>query len=833
MAFIIDTTKLIKWEDVKSDMNGVYTIGLRAGIWTIELTTDKKVKIVAKKKLQPLQKNQLYLRINSKKNVHGLSRSLFHLEDAAGQIVNSACLLQYQLDNPDIDSVEFEVPKHGNRKHGCSSYYPTHKSVLDRMKHKLPVKGATSVYHEMLQTKGGAVKISNPGEIPRGKQQVWQLNANVQRQSQEADVLAFFKDVDDPPILQHLDYPEDLWVLGTGQMCTDLSRFCTSKRLSYPFSVDPTFNFGQYNVTPFTYRHLLLKRKRTGVPPVFIGPTALHHSKTHITYKKITNAVSENVKGFRDCLSFMTDGEVALHTALSESFPGAVGLRCFMHFKRNCKEKLGEIGIRRSNDQSKFLEFVFGDRGVVNSTNHADLTHRLDTLQAEVDALEKKLLGKPEAEFWKYIQKNKEMFASSMIQDARIKGGMPLSDDGKPAECSTNQSESVNNILTRAKESFTGKTKHKRPLSKLEFIQHVWLPSIEYQEAQMQLALCGLSDDMELAPCAAYLLVDQETWFNWSTVQRDEYVCKFSNLTMKDVGMLKMISVDEEDTVTTSAQCVSTSVASFSFDLKAELMKLLKLDEEKADLMHREALKLLQCRGALQVKPTLDNKTTYLVAAKCKTGTYELRVNKDHVTCTCHAYKYNCVCKHGIVLADKLKILRKHLEWVAKCPQLSKPRRQALVQPAPSNCGKKGSKPKNSWRQARQPIPLNPRPYSEIHHNDMPLTVVFLEDSPKALSCKQCGITFPRRAGVKYIPYNIVISHQEQWLYPDPQKTGIMVPSGPTRLTVKYYCIRRTCIQGRFPYYDCEYLEILPEVEAKMVPSHFQLLAAELSYYHI
>jgi hypothetical protein len=185
MTFIIDTTKLNRWEDVKSDMNGVFTIGLRAGIWTIELTTDQNVNILAKKKLQPLQKNQLYLRINSKKNVHGLSRSLFHLEDAAGQIVNSACLLQYQLDNHDIDSVEFEVSKHGNRKHGSSSYYPTQKSVLDRMKHELPVKGATSIYHEMLQTKGGAVKIRDPGEIPRGRQQVWQLKANLEKKKRK------------------------------------------------------------------------------------------------------------------------------------------------------------------------------------------------------------------------------------------------------------------------------------------------------------------------------------------------------------------------------------------------------------------------------------------------------------------------------------------------------------------------------------------------------------------------------------------------------------------------------------------------------------------------
>ena len=42
--------------------------------------------------------------------------------------------------------------------------------------------------------------------------------------------------------------PEDLWVLGT-KLCEDMTRFCTSPVSSYPFSVDPTFNFGKYEVT--------------------------------------------------------------------------------------------------------------------------------------------------------------------------------------------------------------------------------------------------------------------------------------------------------------------------------------------------------------------------------------------------------------------------------------------------------------------------------------------------------------------------------------------------------------------------------------------------------
>ena len=74
-------------------------------------------------------------------------------------------------------------------------------------------------------------------------------------------------------------------------MCQDLSRFCTSDSLSHPYNVDPTFNFGKFEVTPFSYKHLLLNSKRTEEAPVLLGPTAIHYSKTKTIFKKIAAAV--------------------------------------------------------------------------------------------------------------------------------------------------------------------------------------------------------------------------------------------------------------------------------------------------------------------------------------------------------------------------------------------------------------------------------------------------------------------------------------------------------------------------------------------------------------
>jgi len=105
------------------------------------------------------------------------------------------------------------------------------------------------------------------------------------------ELLIYSKQKNHTIVLEHHRVPEDQWILGKKHMCQDLSPFCASENLSHPFSVDPTFNFDHFEVTPFSYKHLLLTSKRTKDSPVFLGPTAIHYSKTEIAIKKIASAV--------------------------------------------------------------------------------------------------------------------------------------------------------------------------------------------------------------------------------------------------------------------------------------------------------------------------------------------------------------------------------------------------------------------------------------------------------------------------------------------------------------------------------------------------------------
>ena len=68
--------------------------------------------------------------------------------------------------------------------------------------------------------------------------------------------------------------------------------------------------------------------------------------------------------------------------------------------------------------------------------------------------------------------------------------------------------------------------------------------------------------------------------------------------------------------------------------------------------------------------------------------------------------------------------------------------------------------------------------------------------------------------------------HEEKWMYPDPTKPNRKLPSA--KYTVKFYCVKHSCIKERFPYYDSSLMQIPIDVKGRLCESHKNLLAEEL-----
>ena len=837
LSFLINLSTYKNWEDIKSDMNGAYSHVLRIGTWTLDVDDDGTVEILEKKKVPLKKESEVHIHINSKKSKFGLCRSIFFLSGRSGGILNDTCLLQYHIDGKNCEKLQFEVESHGNRKHGKKPFYPTNKSTMEVMKEELSNSAPAVAFKKVASASGGALTARNPGELPRSRQQMYDLKYKLRKTDEIEELLVYSKQMEEPIIIEHHDVPEDLWIIGKKHMCQDLSRFCTSDTLSHPFSVDPTFNFGRFEVTPFSYKHLLLKSKRTNDCPVFLGPTAIHYSKSKGAFTKIARAVVSSCPNLgAKGKGFITDGEKALHDALSDSMKKVTGLRCFNHFRRNCKDKLNALGIRKKEEQKFFLDIVFGsdEKAILESKDKNNLEASLKAAQPLLDEEEKRLTSTSSPQFWVYLSKNEKMMRRCMIATAREKAGMPSDKSGKVLRCYTNQSETVNNKLTRQKEAISGKAKSKNELTKLEFVRDVWEEVDNQQQLQSKLAICGMSDEYELAHVAAHLEVNPDEWFSWPEEKRREYARKFNELSIEDVNKKKPIVLSNQFTEETTGK----EWREFSVEIQS-LFSLQGLSKPLVETIVKEAEKLLNYPELIQKMPSLssaDSPRKYLVAAKdCKRQMYECTVHREHVTCTCPCYKYHGLCKHSLCVTEMVSLLKEHIEFLKKSTRFKRPIKSNLVQPQKEATGKKGSSHNNPWRQSRgnkessTSLDLSSNhPYSAIHHNDRPLIVRFLSQEPRATECRQCKKEFPRRKLqlVKCLPFDIVLAHEEKWMYPDPQNRGAKLPSA--KYTTKFYCIKRSCVLNRFPYFDSSYLEISADVKSRLKDAHRKLIQEEL-----
>ena len=266
------------------------------------------------------------------------------------------------------------------------------KSTLQAIKDELSCNSAAVAFRNVSASAGGVLNAREPGDLPRSRKQVYDIQRQMRKVDEIDELLQYTKNSEESIVLEHHDLPEDLWVLAKPHMTTDLLRFCTSDQLNHPLSVDPTFNFGKFEVTPFTYKHLFLKSKWTGVAPSFLGPTATHYSKHKSGYKKVGQAVANPTPHLADRgKGFITDGEESLYSGLGEVMRHATGLRCFQHFQQNCRDKLNKIGICKPKEQKPFIDRGFGtptSEGLLDAEDKSDLIGHMLEAKEPVEAEE-------------------------------------------------------------------------------------------------------------------------------------------------------------------------------------------------------------------------------------------------------------------------------------------------------------------------------------------------------------------------------------------------------------------------------------------------------------
>ena len=293
--------------------------------------------------------------------------------DKSGKIFPLA-LVVYKFDG--VCEHEVLVRPHGNAKSN-KPYRRTRESTKTMLKLELEHCDPKEAVDKVYEKRGGVVSAKSAGELPRGRTQAYNIKRQLQQEQLttsmggkgfEADsckdmlyVVMQCKNSEkkDCFVQEVTCAPEPMGVLATEQQLCDIVRFSTDHFNFCVLGIDPTFNLGDFSVTPIVYTHLLLQDPQTKRSPLMPGPMLVHSHKLFRSYNYFLSTLIGLKPEIAAVKAVGTDGEHTLVEAVLRNFPQAVHLRCFRHLQQNIERHLHDLNFPHSAVRS-YINDIFG-----------------------------------------------------------------------------------------------------------------------------------------------------------------------------------------------------------------------------------------------------------------------------------------------------------------------------------------------------------------------------------------------------------------------------------------------------------------------------------------
>ena len=319
---------------------------------------------------------------------------------------------------------------HGNSK-SEKGYSRSKPGVMESIKEKVKASAPPSqVYDGVFEEAGGLLNVCSISDVPRNRKQVENAKykgRELRSQDELYDLTLKSKHEEESGkvYIRHLQVaPSPACVLASDRQVQDVKRFCANTTNQFSIlSIDTTFNIGDFYLTPTTYRHLLLEDRRTGKPPLLLGPTLIHTRKNSDTFNYFGATLAGLDNETKNIRFVGSDREEAVEKGMSPYLPLATWLACKRHVEDDCKRKLNSLGISSENCTA-FLQDIFGsdashEKGLIDADGVEDFDAKLDSLQEVWNSREKKARGVAlsdlsEAEFHRY-------FVAHVSQDMKKK----------------------------------------------------------------------------------------------------------------------------------------------------------------------------------------------------------------------------------------------------------------------------------------------------------------------------------------------------------------------------------------------------------------------------
>ena len=610
-------------------------------------------------------------------------------------------MIQYYFDGPEV---EIKIKPHGNSK-SATPFFRTSESAKKRHKELAATNMPKEAVYQATIMQGGEIEAKGMSSLPRNRQQI----ANYRRVEKKRDDNVLYSVMLECKLAQGTQEafvrdvkaaPDPQCVLFFDWQISDMERFLTrSSEHCGILTIDPTYNLGQFYVTPTTYPHLMLEDITTQKNPSLLGPVLIHQRMDFSTFNYFSSTLVGFSKRLRNLSAFGTDGQEALIDAFSHCFPNAVQLRCFIHFKRNVSEKLKEYGIP-TGVAEEFLSNIFGKRsgstyneGLVDCSSEKDFSEKLEKCMAVWNAREAPFAPASGPRFFNYFRRYKsDIVCHSMRADLRESVGLGC----PPKIFTTNPSESINAMMKR-------KVNYKE--SEWPQFNEAVKELVKQQREEITRALSGRGQ-YRLIQEFSHFSVSPSKWVKMRPEQRREVVAQFDKATMKSKRSLS------------GSKCASTSIiaelpSENKLCVSAEESGITKLTLTTLQHMWQKAEDLMNSDNAITPAPGNDKMAKMVLSYSSPIPHMVVKGQKGQYRCdsNCLNWTSSAICSHTLAVAQVHNDLVSFLQWYntsSNMPNITSLAMSGL----PSGRGRKGGIAKRTRdRQEKKTPELSiPRP---------------------------------------------------------------------------------------------------------------------------
>ena len=626
------------------------------------------------------------------------------------------------------------IHPHGNSKKGKQPYKRTKKSTVDLVKAELDHSSPKDATNKVFADRGGIVGARCAGDLPRDRTQTY----NLKRKQKELRMMSYggssshgtrdmlyvvmeqckCAEVNDKFVQDVTCAPEPMAVLCSEQQLGDLTRFCCDPYEFCILGIDPTFNLGDFSVTPTAYRHLLVQNSM-GNSPLMLGPLLVHYHKEFRNYNYFFSTLIGLKQENTSVKAIGTDGEKALVDAALRNFPQAAHVRCFRHLQQNIERHLREKQFPADTIR-EYNHDVFGSggtyhEGLVDCPDISAFNSAIEALEERWNCLESVAFSdrkshQPGFYSW-FIQWKAEDFRHCTLRSLREDIGL----GSPPKAFYTNDSESVNAMLKEC----LGYKKHQWALfnSKIKEMVH-------QQQQEVEKAIIGYGQ-YRLRPQFSFLAIAQEKWFRMTQEQRQRCIKKFNAATVHHVAESTVMSTAVNASSGINILTMNEPTCSLSLNtvdaatslsvILAEAIEKIKLPYTTLEGIWRKATSLMSETNAVVPAPGFGEKDR-MVKSKSGSAPHLIKVSDCQYQCDnqCPQFKSINICSHVVAAAERNGDLVSFVNWFCTRHSHGAPNLMKMaVHGMPPGAGHKGGKASRKRAKQKQVpsdenrVPLN------------------------------------------------------------------------------------------------------------------------------